>query len=407
MALSQTERLYFNDSKLLQFTGRVVAHNTWQGKPSVILDRTAFYPESGGQLADTGTLGDQPIADVQVDDNGIIHHLLDPSSTLPAIDSEVSGSINAARRRIHVALHTGQHMLSRALLDVADAATVSSRLGDANCTIDVDKPSIDESLVAKAESLVQSLIDDDVSVRAFFPTADELSKLPLRRQPKVTDNIRVVMVGDFDVSPCGGTHCTNTAQIGIIRVTSIERYKGKIRVSFSAGPRARKELFDEAQVVRQLARGFTCGPLDVTASIDKLKKELTDVRERLGAIRSKLADQLISELEGKATTPPHLVIHQLDDAGVDLLRAISGRLIQNDKAVVLLAGVNESGAHILASRGKQATFDCGKFVKLATALGGGRGGGKPDYAEGKIAALSDWVTIANNTIEQHPELLGS
>src|SRR5262249_51674056 len=147
------------------------------------------------------------------------HHVFTGSA--PAVGATVVGEIDSPRRRLHMALHTGQHMLSRALCDVAKADTVSARLGDNACTIDVDRDVLDESAVHDAEELCNSVIDADVAIRAFFPTNAELSALNLRRQPKVSEHIRVVQIGDFDVSPCGGTHCTSTSQVGLIRVTGI------------------------------------------------------------------------------------------------------------------------------------------------------------------------------------------
>jgi len=245
-----TGRLYYEDPFLYQFEARVIGHGTWNGARSVVLDRSAFYPESGGQMADRGTLGGTAIADVQVDEEGIVHHVLEGES-LPEPGTELVGVVDRQRRRVHMALHTGQHMLSRALADVAGAATVSSRLGESSATIDVDVDVLEERRVAEAEALVNAVIDDDVVVRAFFPTAEELAGLPLRRAPKVTENIRVVQIGDFDVSPCGGTHCTRAAQVGLVRVVGVERYKGKARVIFSAGARARREFADEAAVLRR------------------------------------------------------------------------------------------------------------------------------------------------------------
>src|SRR5579859_6279765 len=259
--MSATPRLYHGDSLLLAFDAKVTGHASWQGKPSILLDRTAFYPESGGQMSDRGKMAGSAVVDVQVDDADVVHHLLE--GPLPAIGADVHGEIDAVRRRLHMALHTGQHMLSRALCDVAEADTVSSRLGETGCTIDVDRNELDERAVAEAEALVNSVIDDDVAIRAFFPDAEELAALSLRRKPKVDSHIRVVAIGEFDVSPCGGTHCLRTAQVGLVKVTGLERYKGKMRVGFSAGRRAREELVLESDVLHALGRDFTCGPTDV------------------------------------------------------------------------------------------------------------------------------------------------
>src|SRR5690349_17524899 len=161
--MTATERLYFADPFLHRFTGRVIAQAAWQGAPSIVLDRTAFYPEAGGQMADRGVLGGYAVKDVQVDDAGVVHHVLEltEGKALPEVGAELAGEIDRARRRVHMALHTGQHMLSRALVNVANAHTVSSRLGETLCTIDVDLEVLEEARVAEAEELVNSVIDDD------------------------------------------------------------------------------------------------------------------------------------------------------------------------------------------------------------------------------------------------------
>jgi alanyl-tRNA synthetase len=390
--MATTERLYFSDPFLHRFTSRVIAHATWSGAPSVVLDRTAFYPEAGGQMADRGVLGGLAVRDVQVDDAGVVHHVLELSEGkgLPEVGAELAGEIDRARRRVHMALHTGQHMLSRALVDVANAHTVSSRLGETLCTIDVDLESLEERRVAEAEELVNAVIDDDVAIRSFFPTPEELAALPLRRAPKVTDNIRVVQIGDFDVSPCGGTHCTRSAQVGLIRVVGVERYKGKGRVMFSAGRRARSELWQEAGTLRGLSRAFTCGPGEVPVAIEKLRRELTDAREALGAVRAKLADHAAVELAAELEkSPEHRVVAVIEGAGPESLRAIAARLTSRPEAVVMLAGRTPEGLAVLIARGSGSTFGCGAFLKRLAEAGGGRGGGRPEHAEGRLPPTAD------------------
>ncbi len=391
VARMPTERLYHQDPWLLGFEARVLAHATWDGAPSVVLDRSAFYPESGGQMADRGTLSGEGVADVQVDDEGVVHHVLE-GGALPAVDAVVSGVVDRARRRVHMALHTGQHMLSRALADVAGADTVSARLGESACTIDVDRDAIDERRLAEAEDLVNAVIDDDVPVRAFFPDPAELAALPLRRAPKVASHVRVVTVGDFDVTPCGGTHCTSSAQVGLVRITGVERYKGKARVTFSAGPRARGDLWREAAVLRELGRGFTCGPLDVAGGVDKLRRELAEARDALGRARGRLADAIGLELCGQASATGRAVA-VLDDAGPDLLRALATRITAAPGTVAFLAGRGPEGLAVLVARGAGATIDCGAFLKGAAAQAGGRGGGRPERAEGRLPAGADWPAL--------------
>ena len=392
--MSGTARLYYDDPLLLAFDARVVGRGSWQGAPSALLDRTAFYPESGGQMADRGSLGERAVRDVQVDDAGLVHHLLD--GPLPAVGEALHARIDPARRRLHMALHTGQHMLSRALADVAEANTVSSRLGETICTIDVDRD-LDEAAAARAEALVNSVVEDDLSIRAFFPDAAELAALPLRRAPKVDSNVRVVAIGDFDVSPCGGTHCLHTAQVGLVKVTGLERYKGKMRVSFNAGRRAREELSRQSDLLSALGRDFTCGPSDVPAAIHKLKRELSEARESLGETRARLAERVAQELiDGARSRGETRVVAVFADADVAFLRAVAKRITAEAGFVALLAAPGEGGQQVLAARGAGSDFDCGGFLKRIAAAHGGRGGGRPEMAEGRLTAAVDWAAAVGS-----------
>jgi alanyl-tRNA synthetase len=394
MSGTGTPRLYFEDPLLTVFSARVTAHSSHAGRPSLLLDRTAFYPEAGGQMSDRGLLAGAPIADVQVDDADLVHHVLVEGATLPEIGMEVSGAIDRARRRVHMALHTGQHMLSRALLDEAGGETVSSRLGESSCTIDLGLASVDEAKVAAAEALVNRVIDDDVRIRAFFPDAAELAALPLRRRPKVDENVRVIQIGDYDVSPCGGTHCTGSAQVGLVRITGIERYKGMTRVTFAAGRRARDELGAEAQAMRALGRSMSCGALDVPEVVEKLRGELSEARTALGQARTKLAEAAAVELVAAARARGDgRVAAAWDGVDVDFLRAVAKRVTAEPNVVAFLAAREGDAQKVLVTRSGGASFDCGAFLKAACAAAGGRGGGGKDRAEGRVPGDADWLAL--------------
>jgi len=387
----KTTRLHYDDPWLLGFDATVVAHGVFGGKPSVLLDRTAFYPESGGQMADRGVLAGQPVTDVQVDDEGAVFHAVD--GPLPPVGAVVTGSIDRARRRLFMALHTGQHMLSRALVDVAGLETVSSRLGETTCTIDVDGGGT-EAQVAAAESLTNGIIDDDVPVRAWFPEAEELRTLPLRRQPKVTENVRVVEVAGFDVSPCGGTHCLRSAEVGLVVVTGLEKYKGKLRVTFSAGKRARDELGAERARLVGLAKELSCGTPDVGSALEKLRRELTEAREMAGRLRSRLASAEADELLASVTdSGSGLVTGILEDAPIEHVRVVASRITARPGFVAILAGRGPDGLALVAARGEGSAFDCGALVKALAAKTGGRGGGRPERAEGRLPAGVDLAAL--------------
>ena len=396
--MTATTRLYYDDPLALDFDATVVAHRPWQGRDAVVLDRSAFYPEAGGQLGDQGALGDGRVEDVQVADDGAVLHVLAEGTPLPAVGARVHGAVERARRRLHMALHTGQHMLSAALLDVAGAETVSARLGATACTLDVHLPQLDEGALRAALDRVRDAIEDDRPVRAWFPTPDELAALPLRRAPKVSDNVRVVAVEGFDVSPCGGTHCTRSAQVGHVTVTGVERYKGKTRITFLAGRAALHELEARSRALAELGRVFTCGPLDVGRAVDRLRTELTAGRSALAVVRDRwaesLAERLVRDADAAGTTRIPLL---LPDDPVETLRALGARITARSGTVALLASQNADGLQVLVARGEGSTFDCGAWLKQAAARAGGRAGGSPGRAEGRLPLGADWHRLVEET----------
>lgn len=380
-----TRRLYHDDAYLRRFDAEVVAITSHKGKRAVVLDRTAFYPEAGGQLGDHGQLGGAQVSDTQETDDGTIVHLI--AGEPPAVGTRVSGELDWMRRRQHMAQHTAQHLLSGALLDRAQAPTVSARLGESTLTIDVARDRIPDGEVAVAEDLANDLIDDDLAIRAWFPGPDELAALKLRRDPKVSADIRVVAIGEFDLSPCGGTHCARTSQLGAVRVTGAERYKGMTRVTFTAARRGRAELFARDQVLRGLASQFSCGPAEVPLAIEKMRREVDAAGGELTQLRSRLAATLISQLPGTGTVVAAL------PGDAELLRSVAARLAGAGRDAILCAP-DDAGATVAIMRASGSSLDCGALWKRLAARLGGRGGGRADRADGRLAQpVADWPAI--------------
>ncbi len=380
-----TERLYHADAFLRTFSSRVATHGVHGGKPSVVLDATAFYAEAGGQMADRGTMGGVAVVDVQADGAGLVHHILD--GVLPPVGATVDGVIDWARRRVHMALHTGQHLLSRALIEAAAAETVSARLGETGCTIDVTRDPVPERELAAAEALANAVIDDDLPVRAWFPEAGELASLPLRREPKVASEVRIVAIGDYDYSPCGGTHCARSAQIGSIRVLGAERYKGMTRIHFASGARARGLLGDHSETLSRLARELTCSTGEVAGAVEKLRRSLADSRAEAAAAREQLAAALAESLAAGVGAGTEVIAAVGD---VALLRPLAARLCAVGKDA-LLAATTAEGTQVLIARAAGSTLDCGALLKVLAQATGGRGGGKPDRAEGRLPGVVEWA----------------
>jgi alanyl-tRNA synthetase len=385
-----TRRLYHDDAYRTTFDATVVARVEHAGRGAIVLDATAFYPEAGGQLGDRGRLGDVAVTDTQELDDGRVIHVLEGGAPEPPIGARVTGELDWVRRRQHMAQHTAQHLLSGALLDRAQAATASARLGETALTIDIARDRIPEPELAAAEDLANDLIDDDLAVRAWFPTPDELAHLKLRRDPKVSADIRIVAIGDFDYSPCGGTHCARTSQLGAIRITSTERYKGMTRVTFAAGRRGRVELFARDHALRQLAAQFSCAPADVPAAIDKLRRDTGAADAELVALRGRLASAII------ATLPAEGAVVAALPGDAELLRTIGAKLVAAGRDAILCAP-DDTGATVVMFRAPGSTLDCGALWKQLAARLGGRGGGRGDRAEGRLAgSVDDWARLVDD-----------
>ncbi len=408
-----TEKLYWSDPHLTSFvtTGvRLVEHG---GKPALVLDRTLFYPEGGGQLGDSGTLtvgaSTLQIADTQLDDAGMILHLLAEAPSADVIaslgeETSVRGTIDAGRRRDHMAQHTAQHALSRALADVARAETVSARLGATSCTIDVARAGIiPDAELHRAEDLVNGLVSSDVEVRALYPEPDELAKLPLRKQPKVTEGvIRVIDINGFDMTPCGGTHCTRTGQIGQARIVGLEKYKGMLRITFHAGLRALTDARATHDALAAIAADLTCGVMDVPGAVTKLRASLKDARSQLEAVRTELVELVaraaVERLPSADASPGPIVLPMLrrnDDVGA--LRLLAGKLATDPRVVALAGGTDPASGELVlvVQRGTAGKLDCGAFIQAQAKMRAGRGGGRPERAEGRFPRGTSLEVLAS------------
>ncbi len=262
-----------------------------------------------------------------------------------------------------------------------------SRLGESALTIDVARDRIPDAEIAAAEDLANDLVDDDLAVRAWFPDPGELAALKLRRDPKVAADIRVVAIGDYDYSPCGGTHCARTSQLGAIRVISTERYKGMTRVTFTAGRRARTEMFARDQVLRSLATQFSCGPAEVPLAIEKLRASSATAAAEITALRGRLADAIVATLAGTGR-----VIAAVP-GDVEVLRSVAAKLANAGRDAIICAP-DESGAAVVLFRAAGSSLDCGALWKQMAARAGGRGGGKGERAEGRLATpIAEWTSF--------------
>jgi alanyl-tRNA synthetase len=377
-----TERLYYEDAYYQTFEAEVLAQRTHDGLPAVVLDRTAFYPTGGGQPNDLGKLGGARVADVVAAGEDVLHVL---DGDPPA--GRVTGAIDWARRFDHMQHHTGQHILSAAFIDVAGAQTVGFHLGVESVTIDLDKPQIRDADLEAAEDLSNLMVWQNLPVRAWFPTEAELAALTVRKEIGDFDKVRIVQVGDFDATACGGTHVAHTGEVGIIKVLKLERRGEKTRVEFRCGGRALLDYRQKNASVNQLSAAFTVGAWEVTEAVDRLRDDFKEARSAFNRARGELlthtGDAVLREAAERGGV--RLVRRAFDAAaGYDAkdLSKLAGQLAQAPGTVVLLGLAGEKAQLILA-RAEDLDHNMVPALKTALAvLDTARGGGRPGYASG-------------------------
>src|SRR5688572_11751498 len=262
-----SERLYYTDAYLVEFDAVVRDVVQRNDRWKVTLDRTAFYPTSGGQPFDTGTIGEATVLDVFEEEDGTIGHLVDRQLET---NSRVRGHVDWSRRFDHMQQHTGQHLLSAAFEREAGARTVSFHLGTSSATIDLDKE-LSAAQIALIEDVVNGVLWEDREICVKFVTANEAAKLPLRKDPTREGELRIVDIKDYDLSACGGTHVKRTGAIGMIAVSGSERFKGGLRVEFVCGNRALKAFRSLKNSVSGSVRLLSVLPEELPSAIEKLQ----------------------------------------------------------------------------------------------------------------------------------------
>jgi len=378
-----TERLYRDDPYLLEFEARVVSRREHEGRPAVVLDRTAFYAESGGQPWDTGRIEDVPVVAVLESGEDVLHVLAGPLAA-----DRVRGTVDGERRRDHREQHHGQHLLSRAFVDVARARTVSFHLGAEHATIDLDREVTDEQ-ARTAETLANEVIWEARPVAVRTVSRAEAVALGVTPPEEAGDAVRLVEAAGFDRQPCGGTHPRSTAEVGVVIVLGRERYKGGSRVRFVCGHRALDAVRARNVVLDRLATLLS-------APTDGLPEAATRTLENLTQANRRGAELLERALDGEARRrlPPHvgggesrsadrpaLVSAIYDGWPAADLRSLAQRLVALAPCVALL-GSRSDKVHLVFAQSEGLGHDIPALLTAAALAVGGRGGGKGNLAQG-------------------------
>lgn len=379
-----TERLYYDQSNLLEFSATVTAAARGETGWLVRLDRTAFYPTSGGQPNDTGRLGDLPVVDVVEDSADVVHMVTSDDDLTPLVGRTVACRIDRDRRIDHTQQHTGQHILSAAFERQLDADTVSFHLGNEYVTIDLAVPALDAEAARRVERLANEIVMACRPVRAHWMSAAQVAELPLRKPPTRSEDIRIIEIEDFDFCGCGGTHVANTGEVGPIKIRRWEKIRNDTRVEFVCGWRALADYGWKNDTVNALAAGLSANEREVQAAVERVQGELTELRRSLRDALEQLLGFEAAALVAEADTvagQPIVVAKVFADRPFEEVRWLAGRLTEEPGRIALL-GLAGATAQVIFSRSPELTADMGKLIREILPLLGGRGGGNPRVAQG-------------------------
>jgi alanyl-tRNA synthetase len=372
-----TNRLYYTEPYRTDFDATVVAVDAVDGRTHVTLDQTAFYPTSGGQPFDTGTLGGAAVSEVIDREDGTIAHVVSGSLKVGDV---VQGAIDWARRFDHMQQHTGQHVLSAAFDRLFGIRTESFHMGALSATIDLARE-VTAAEVARAEDEANRIVWEDRPVAIRFASAEEAATMPLRKESIRTGPLRLIEVQDFDLSACGGTHVDRTGGIGVIAIGGWEKFRGGSRVEFLCGGRAlnRFRLWRDSLAATQ--KFLSVAPDEMAAAIERMQAESKAQQRVLRGFQEKLATHEAHALLQKAGDRA-VIIDALDGWDAQGLKSIAVAAAAEKPAAVVVLFTATVPALVVIARGTAATADAGALLKSLVAQYGGKGGGKPDLAQG-------------------------
>ncbi len=372
--MAETKRLYYEDAYLTEFEAEVVERTERGGCPAVVLDRTAFYPDSGGQPWDTGELGGASVVEVH-DLEGTILHVLDR----PVEGERLRGRVDWRTRFDHMQQHTGQHVLSQAFWEVLKGETRSFHLGPEASTLEIGLASASEAELDKVEDRANAIVWEDRAVKISFVPEDRIDEVPLRRPPKKSGLLRVVEVAGFDFSACGGTHVRRTGEIGLVRLGPAEKIRGNLRFEFLCGARALRDYRSKDRAVRRLATSLSCGAADAPAQVEKLAAEAKALKKRARKLEERLAAFEAAEIVRSASG--RIVAGLLEDKTPDEARFLALNVIRSGEFAVAYGAPGEAQGHLIVARSESIPADLRQIIQAVAAVVPVKGGGGPSLVE--------------------------
>ncbi|PGB02119.1 alanyl-tRNA editing protein [Bacillus toyonensis] len=391
------QKLYYIDAYTKDFTTKIIKQDyDKEGNLYVVLNETAFYPTGGGQPYDTGTLNGTLVTNVEEVNGEIRHFIAEQLET-----EEVEGKINWERRFDHMQQHTAQHILSAAFWDHFNIPTIGFHLGKETVTIDLETENLHAETIEKAVQIANNIVFENHPIRIQWMNLEEAKTLPLRKEPTLTENIRVVIIENFDYNGCGGTHPRRTGEVGLIQVLNWERNKGGIRLTFIAGWRTLKLMGQQQQIMKDVSKQLNSSDTDIPAKVAQLLISQKENEKAIQTMNEKLLFAEANELlQQSAEIHAGLLISKVFiNRSMQEVAKLSAIITeQQEHAITYFVIENDDKLQCILACGKTVTLDMNALLKDALPAIEGKGGGNKKSARGGGKAIMSGDKFLNQLI---------
>ncbi|WP_409228237.1 alanyl-tRNA editing protein [Gudongella sp. SC589] len=378
-----TRKLYWENPYLHETEASIIKKERKNGLFHITLDRTIFYPDmSGGQPGDIGTINGVSVIETVENEDRLTHIL---KSDIPG--PKVKLSIQSDHRFDMMQQHSGQHLLSGVLYNLLGGETISFHLGKDYSSIDVTLSHMEQEEVDNAEALCNKIIQSNFQVKTYFVNQEKIKLLPVRKAPAVASNIRMVEIDGFDYSPCGGTHVNHTGELGLLKITKWEHYKGNLRIHFLTGLRAFMDYSSKFKSVRSISNLLSSSDDDIAVKVEKLFNDRTELEKEVRSGREEIISARSSMLvDGSERLGDLRVIRELyDNYDFKALSQLGSHISNNYERVVQIYGISNNGlGQFIISKSKDINLDLGNVYKQLSTEFKLKGGGNPNTVQGSV-----------------------
>lgn len=376
-----TEKLFYKDPYLMECEAEVKDIINKDGKTLVVLDRSPFYPEGGGQPSDTGEINGIKVLYVYEEKDIIYHHVEKEPE-----DKKVLCKVDFNRRFDHMQQHSGEHLLSGAILKLYNGNNKGFHLGEDYVTIDIDIDGMTDEMIERIEEEVNSYIYNNAEFCTYVVSKEESKKFPLRKQINVDEDLRVVEVKDMDCCPCCGTHVLRTGEIGIVKILKHERYKGMTRIYLKCGNRALKDFQNKQNVITNLNRHLSSEESNLVQRVEAQSLEIEKLTRELNSFKKMLAENEAKNII--STEDSKVVVRRYEDKSFEDIQLIGSEL-GSKNYVLILSSLSDK--KILFINNSDLDISCGKLFKDNIKEFNGKGGGNAKRAQGTFEDREDLI----------------